>query len=381
MNIKYFDHAGTTPIKEEVVQEMFPYLTREFGNPSSLYSIGRKAKRAIEDARKKVANLIGANANEIYFTGCGSESDNTAIKGIAFLNKEKGNHIITSKIEHHAILDSCKFLEKQGFEITYLNVDKEGKINISELENSINKSTILISIMTANNEIGTIQPIEEISKIAKIHNITFHTDSVQAVGNIPIDVQKMGIDMLSMSAHKIYGPKGVGALYVKDGIEFEKFINGGHQEKNKRSGTENVAGIVGFGKACELARKNLDKYQEHLKNLRDYYIKQIQEKVQHTKLNGHPIDRLPGNANISFKGIEGETLLLKLDLQGICASSGSACNSGSNNPSHVLTAIGLEEEFAKGALRVTFGESNTKEDIDFLIDKIVETIEELGTNY
>ena len=312
--------------------------------------------------------------NEIYFTGCGSESDNMIIKGIAHYYQDKGKHIITSCIEHPAVLHTCQVLEKQGFEVSYIGVDEEGKIRLEELVNAIRKDTILISIMFANNEIGTIQPIEAIAEVAKKHGIIFHTDAVQACGNIPIDVQKMGIDALSLSGHKLYAPKGIGALYVKNGIEFERFMDGGHQERNKRAGTENVAGIVGLGKACELAEQNLRAHIEHLKNLREYFILQVQEKIPGAKLNGAREERLPGNANFSFQNIEGETLLFKLDEKGICASSGSACTSGSTTPSHVLTAIGLPSEFAKGTLRISFGEDNTKEDIDFLVAELVKIV-------
>ena len=377
MKIRYFDNSATTRVKEEVLQEMFPYFCEEYGNPSSMYSVGREAKRALEKARVRVAKLINCKPKEVYFTGCGSESDNTAIKGIAYRNRKKGNHIITSKIEHPAVLHTCQSLEKHGFEVTYLNVDKDGFINLSELENSIKPNTILISIMFANNEIGTIEPIREISKIAKKHNIIFHTDAVQACGNVDIDVRKLGIDMLSLSGHKLYAPKGVGALYVKEGIEFEKFMDGGHQEKDKRGGTENVAEIVGLGKAVELAKNNLEKHQEHLRTLRDYYIKNIEEKITDAKLNGPRENRLPGNANFSFPGINGEELLIHLDERGICASSGSACTTGSMDPSHVLVAIGLDKNMSKGALRTSFGEENTLEDVDFLVDSLVEILNKM----
>ena len=377
MNIRYFDNAATTKVKEEVAKEMFPYFFQEYGNPSSLYSIGRSAKRAMEEARGKVANLINCKPSEIYFTGCGSESDNTALKGIAYVKKNQGNHIITSKIEHPAILNTCETLEKQGFDVTYIGVNEEGIIDLEELNNAITDKTILISIMFANNEIGTIQPIEEISKIAKAHNIIFHTDAVQATGNIPIDVKKMGIDMLSMSGHKLYAPKGIGALYVKEGIEFERFMDGGHQERNKRSGTENVPGIVGLGKACEMADRNMEDHQKHLSELRDYYIKLVEEKIPYVKLNGSRKKRLPGNANFSYRFVDGEALLLNLDMKGICASSGSACTSGTSNPSHVVSAIGLSHDMAQGALRVSFGEENTKEDVDYLVDNLVEIVERL----
>lgn len=373
-NIIYLDHAATTGVKEEVLKEMLPFFSIEFGNPSSLYSIGRRAKRAIEQARERVARAINAKPKEIYFTGCGSESDNLAIKGIAYGLKSKGNHIITSKIEHHAVLNSCKTLEQEGFEVTYLNVDKDGLINLGELQNAITDKTILITIMTANNEIGTIEPIEEIGKIAKANNVYFHTDSVQAIGNLKIDVQKMNIDSLSMSAHKFYGPKGVGALYVNENVPFKKLQDGGHQEKNKRGGTENVAEIVGLGKAIELANKNLDEYNNKLLELREYYISEIEKKIPDVKLNGHRTKRLAGNANMSFKGIHGGDLLLKLDEQGICVSTGSACSSGSTEPSHVLTSIGLGAEYLQGSLRVTFGNENTKEDVDYLIKNLEEII-------
>lgn len=375
--IRYFDHAATTATKEEVVKEMLPYFTLNYGNASSIYSIGRKSKKAVEDARDKVANAIGANPKEIYFTACGSESDNLAIKGVAYANKEKGNHIITTKIEHPAVLNTCKTLEKQGFTVTYLNVDSEGLISLDELEKSITDKTILITIMFANNEIGTIQPIKEIGEIAKKHNIYFHTDAVQAIGNVRINVQELNIDLLSMSAHKFYGPKGMGALYVKSGIKFDKIQDGGHQERNKRAGTENVAGIVGLGKAIELAYENFDEYNKKLTELRDYYISRIEKEIPYVKLNGHRTKRLPGNANISFRFIEGESLLLNLDLKGICASSGSACTSGSLDPSHVLLAIGLPHEIAHGSLRTTFGDDNTKEDVDFLVETLIEVVQKL----
>lgn len=374
MNIKYFDNAATTKVSEDVLKEMIPYFSVQYGNPSSLYTIGRYNKRAIEKARRQVANLINCEANEIYFTGSGSESDNTALKGIAYANKEKGNHIITSKIEHPAILNSCKTLEKQGYKISYINVNKDGIIDLNELISEITNQTILISVMFANNEIGSIQPIEEISKITKKHNIIFHTDAVQACGNVPIDVKKMGIDMLSLSAHKINGPKGVGALYVKKGINFDSIINGGGQEKGKRSGTENVAGIVGLGKACEIAKKEMNNHMAKLKELRNYFIKQVEKDIPNAKLNGSRENRLPGNANFSFKNADSQELLFKLDSKGICVSSGSACSSGNSNPSHVLIAIGLPQELAQGTIRFTFGEDNTKEDIDYLLENLKEFV-------
>ena len=380
MDTYYFDNAATTKVKDEVLQEMIPFFKEKYGNPSAIYAIARETKHDIENAREKVANLIGAKKNEIYFTASGTEADNMAIKGIAYKNKSKGNHIITTKIEHHAILDSCKFLETQGFRITYLNVDKNGFINLEELRESITDKTMLISVMFANNEIGTIEPIEDIAQIAKERNIIFHTDAVQAVGNIKIDVKSMGIDMLSLSGHKIYGPKGIGALYVKDGIEFEKFINGGHQEKNKRAGTENTAGIIGLGKASELAKVGIDIHIQKLKELREYYLEQILKRISNIRINGALNARLPGNTNISFEGINGSDLLLELDNVGICASSGSACNSEELNPSHVLSAIGLDNKTAKSALRVTFGEFNTKEEVDYLIENLEESVRKLRNN-
>lgn len=378
--IKYFDHAATTPVKEEVLKEMLPYFSLEFGNASSIYGIGRQSKRAIENAREKVAIALGAKKNEIYFTGCGSESDNLAVKGGAYANRKNGNHIITTKIEHPAILNTCKSLEKEGFNVTYLNVDEKGFINLEELENAINNKTILISIMFANNEIGTIEPIQEIGLIAKKHNVLFHTDAVQAIGNIRINVNELNIDLLSLSAHKFYGPKGVGALYVRNGVEFNKLQDGGHQEKDKRAGTENVHGIVGLGKAIEIAYNNFDLYNKKLTKLRDYYIYKIEEKIEGAKLNGDKKNRLPGNSNFSFKGINAEELLFKLDEKGICVSSGSACSSGNSSPSHVLMAIGLPYELARGSLRVTFGESNTKEDVNYLVNNLVDIVERLRNN-
>lgn len=377
MDIKYFDNAATTKVAEEVLNEMIPYLKDEFGNPSSMYTIGRSAKRAIEEARSKVAKLINCEPKEIYFTSSGSESDNTAIKGIAYQNSYKGTHIITSRIEHPAVLNTCHTLEKQGFLVTYLDVDNEGFINLEQLLKSIRHDTILITIMFANNEIGTIQNVEEISKIAKMYNIVFHTDAVQACGNIAIDVKNMGIDMLSISGHKLHAPKGIGALYVKEGIRFTKFIDGGHQERDKRASTENVPGIVGLGKACELANKNINKHIEHLTKLRNYYISEVEKKIENIKLNGSKEKRLPGNVNFSFEKIDGQSLLLNLDEKGICASSGSACSTGSPEPSHVLKAIGLSNELAYGALRTSFGDDNTKEDIDFLVKNLKISIDRL----
>ena len=374
MKIRYFDHAATTPVRDEVIKEMLPYFGIEYGNASVMYSLGRNAKRAIKKAREQVAYALNADINEIYFTSCGSESDNLAIKGFAYENKNRGNHIITSKIEHHAVLDSCKSLEKEGFNVTYLDVDKNGIVDIQELMNSITPKTILISIMYANNEIGTIEPIEEIGKIAKQKNIIFHTDAVQAIGNAKIDVKKLNIDMLSLSGHKFYAPKGVGALYIRDGIKVRKLQDGGEQESNMRAGTENVAEIVGLGKAIELIYNEFDNYNLKLKELRDYFINSVKNKFDEIKINGDMNKRLSGNANISFKGINGSELLFKLDSFGICASAGSACSTSNPEPSNVLTAIGLEKEYLDGTLRFSFGKDNTKEDVGYLISKLVEII-------
>ena len=373
----YFDNAATTKLDEKVLEEMLPYMKEYYGNASSIYKLGRESKKAIEESREKIANILNCKPSEIYFTAGGSESDNTAIKGIAHFYKNKGNHIITSKIEHPAVLETCKELEKEGFEVTYLSVDENGLISLEELKDSIKANTILISIMFANNEIGTIQPIKEIGKIAKDNDIYFHTDAVQAVGSIKIDVQELNIDSLSLSGHKFYGPKGIGALYVKSGVNFKKYISGGHQEKNKRAGTENVPGIVGIGKALELAYASLEEHNKKIKKLRDYYEEKIIEKIPYIKLNGDREKRLPGNSNISFRFIEGEGLLLNLDIKGICASSGSACTSGSLDPSHVLLAIGLPHEIAHGSLRISIGKYNTKEEIDYLIENLVEIVNRL----
>lgn len=368
MNIKYFDHAATTAVAPEVLHEMIPYFSKNYGNASSMYEIARISKRAMNEARAKIAHAIGASPKEIYFTSCGSESDNLAIKGIAYANKEKGKHIITSKIEHNAVLNSCERLEEQGFEITYLNVDQNGFVNLEELKNAIREDTILITIMFANNEVGTIEPVEKIAEIAKNNNIIFHTDAVQAIGNVRIDVRKMGIDALSMSAHKFYGPKGIGALYVRDDVNFQRIQDGGHQERDKRAGTENVAEIVGMGKAIEMSYKNFDEHCNYRRDLRDYYIAKVEREIPNAKLNGDREKRLPGNANFSFEGLNGEKILFTLDLHGICASAGSACATGSLLPSHVLSAMGVPEIFASGTLRTTFGMENTKEDIDYLVE-------------
>lgn len=377
MKNRYFDHAATTPVSSSVLQEMMPYFNIQYGNASSLYSLGRQSKKAIEQARKRVADCLGAKPEEIYFTSCGSESDNLAIKGIAYANENKGKHIITSKIEHPAVLNTCRSLERQGFEVTYLNVNKNGFIDIEQLQNAIKPTTILISIMFANNEIGTIQPIQTIGQIAHSHQIIFHTDAVQAIGNIKIDVKKFNIDSLSLSGHKFYAPKGVGALYVKEGIPFQKIQDGGHQENDKRAGTENVAGIVGLGKAIEEIYQNFDWYNAKLTRMRDFFITEVQNNIPYAKLNGDRVKRLPGNANFSFPNINTKALFDALDKRGICTSAGSACSSGNPLPSHVLTAIGLPPYLTKGALRVTFGKDNTSEDVIYLLDSIKEIIPNL----
>lgn len=365
----YFDNSATTPIKSEVLNEMIPFLTTQYGNPSSLYSIGRKSKKAIENARKQVAEFINSDVKDIYFTAGGSESNNIALKAFAYANRGKGNHIITSKIEHSSILETCRYLQTQGFDVSYINVDEQGFIKLDELQQAIKLSTILISVMSANNEIGTIQPIEEIGQIAHNHNITFHTDAVQAIGNMQIDVRKMRIDLLSLSGHKIYAPKGIGAIYVKNGIKFDKIVNGGHQEKDKRAGTENVAGIVGLGKACEIANKNMEKHIKNLSQMRNYYIKRIQKEIPNKiRINGSIDKRLPGNANISFEDMKSSELIFKLDEMGICVSGGSACLSNSSLPSHVLSAINVPEKYLNSAIRTTFGDNNTFEEIDYFIN-------------
>lgn len=372
------DHAATTPTDNEVVKAMEPYFTQKYGNPNSIHSFGQEARKVVEEARKKIAHLIGANPSEIIFTGGGTESDNFAIKGIAWANQKKGNHIITSKIEHHAVLHSCQFLEKHGFKVTYLPVDKYGLIDPDDVKKAITDQTILVTIMHANNELGTIEPIKEIGKVVKGAGIYFHTDSVQTVGHIPIDVNDLGVDMLSMSGHKLYGPNGVGVLYLRKGTRIDSLIDGGSQEKNRRAGTENVAGIVGMGKAAELAEKRLVQGEEDkIIKLRDRLIKDIAEKMDHVHLNGHPTERLPGNVNFCFEFIEGESMLLNLDMEGVAASSGSACTSGSLEPSHVLLAIGLPPEIAHGSLRLTLGKDNTEEEVEYVIGILPKIIEKL----
>lgn len=377
MSTIYLDNAATTPVDKKVLEAMLPYYSDIFGNPSSLHSHGQEAKKAIEEAREKVAKALGADFDEIYFTSGGSESDNWALKGVAYALKEKGNHIITTEIEHHAVLHTCRYLEKEGFKVTYLPVDEYGLVKPEDLKKAITDKTILVSIMFANNEIGTIEPIEELVKIAHEKNVYFHTDAVQAVGNVPIDVKKLDVDLLSLSAHKIYGPKGVGALYIKKGVKIHSLIQGGTQERNRRAGTENVPGIVGLGEAIELITKNLDSHINKLKFLRDKLINGILEKIPYARLNGHPTKRLPGNVNVSFEFIDGESLILNLDMAGICASSGSACTSGSLEPSHVLLAIGLSRELARGSLRLTIGKDNTEEDIDKVLEVLPQIVKRL----
>lgn len=375
--IVYLDHAATTYVKPEVFEEMKPYFCEHFGNASSIYSLGRDSKKAVDEARERVAKALGAQPNEIYFTSSGSEADNWALKGIVAAHKLKGNHIITSSIEHPAVLNSCKYLEGEGFEVTYLTVDEDGMISLEELKKAIKDTTILISIMFANNEIGTIQPIKEIGAIAKEKGILFHTDAVQAIGNIPINVKDMNIDLLSLSAHKFYGPKGVGVLYIRKGVKISSFIHGGQQERGKRASTENIPGIIGLGKAIELATNNLDEYNKKLIRLREKTIEGLMAKIPYIRLNGHRHNRLPGNVNISFQYIEGESLLLMLDMMGVCGSSGSACSSGSLDPSHVLMAIGLPHEIAHGSLRLTFGDENTDEDVDYILEEIPKIVTRL----
>ncbi len=377
MNRIYMDNAATTPVAPEVLEAMLPYFTQVYGNASSIHQTGREALKAISNARRQVAAAIGAKPEEIYFTAGGSESDNWAIKGTAFAKKAKGNHIITSAVEHHAVLHTCEWLEKQGFEVTYLPVDKEGFISLDGLEKAITDKTILISIMAANNEIGTLQPVKEIGKIAKAHGITFHTDAVQAVGAIPVDVNAWQADMLSMSAHKFHGPKGIGALYVRKGVRLDVFMAGGAQERGLRAGTENLAGIMGMGKAISLAVEDLDAKAKRLSALRDRLIDGILSSIPYTRLNGPRENRLPGNVNVSIQYIEGESILLRLDLNGIAASSGSACTSGSLDPSHVLLAIGLPHEIAHGSLRLSLSGDNTQAEVDEVLKVLPGIVENL----
>lgn len=375
--IIYLDNAATTQVYPEVLEAMTPFFTEYYGNPSSIYTFAGKASEAVNKARSILAQGINARTDEIYFTGGGSESDNWALKATAEAYQDKGKHIITTKIEHHAILHTCEYLEKKGFEVTYLDVDEYGTVKLDELKKAIRPDTILISVMTANNEIGTIQPIAEIGAIAKEHGILFHTDAVQAFGHIPIDVETMHIDMLSASGHKLNGPKGIGLMYIRKGVKIRSFIHGGAQERQRRAGTHNVPGIVGFGKAAELAFADMDKRIDYETKLRDHLIERVLNEIPYARLNGERENRLPNNANFCFRFIEGESMLILLDQQKICASSGSACTSGSLDPSHVLLAIGLPHEIAHGSLRITLSEKTTKEEIDFTIDRLKEIIERL----
>jgi cysteine desulfurase len=373
----YLDHAATTPTDPEVVKTMSPYFTEVFGNPSSIHSFGQEAKAAIESARESIAGLIGANLEEIVFTSGGTEADNFALKGVAFANENKGNHIITTSIEHHAVIEPCKFLEKRGFKVTYLPVDKYGLVDLDDVERAIDDKTILISVMHANNEIGTIEPIAEIGRIAKERGIYFHTDAVQTLGHLPIDVDELNVDLLAMSGHKLYGPKGVGALYIRKGTRIISILHGGEQERRRRASTENVPGIVGFGKAIEIAEREMEEEIKRLTTLRDRLIKSILEKIDYSQLNGHPTQRLPNNVNVSIEFIEGESMLLNLDLAGIAASTGSACSSSSLEPSHVLLALGLTHELAHCSLRFTLGRQTTPEDIDYVLEVLPKVVSKL----
>lgn len=366
----YLDNAATTKTRPEVVEAMLPYFTEFYGNPSSIYSFSDEPKKAVANGREIIAKSIGAKTNELYFTGGGSESDNWALKATAEAYKSKGNHIITSKIEHHAILHTCEWLEKNGFEVTYIDVDENGVLKLDELKKAIRPTTILISVMFANNEIGTIQPIKEIGQIAKEHGILFHTDAVQAYGHVPINVDELNIDMMSASGHKINGPKGIGFLYIRTGVKIRSFIHGGAQERKRRAGTENVTGIVGFGKAAEIAAASMEERSKYESELRDYLMDRVMAEIPYARINGSRENRLPNNANFSFQFIEGESMLIMLDDKGICGSSGSACTSGSLDPSHVLLAIGLPHEIAHGSLRLTLSEETTKEDIDYTVDNL-----------
>ncbi len=377
MRTIYFDHSATTPIKPEVLEAMLPYYTQIYGNASSIHGFGQEAKRALEKARAEIASTLNAPADTFYFTGGGSEADNWAIKGVMYANAAKGKHMITTVIEHHAVLHTCEALEKEGYDVTYLPVDAEGLIDLKQLEESIRPDTVLMSIMFVNNEIGTLQPMAAIGEIAKRHGVILHTDAVQAYGNMPIDVQALNIDLLSISAHKIYGPKGVGGLYIKKGIRIKTLIEGGAQERKRRAGTENIPGIVGFAKAATLAHEHMETHISHLRHLREALIDGILSQIDHSRLNGHPEQRHPGNVSICFEFIEGEALLLSLNAKGIAGSSGSACTSGSLDPSHVLMAIGLPHELAHGSLRLSIGDANTQEDVDYTIEALKEIVHKL----
>jgi cysteine desulfurase len=364
----YLDNAATTPMDPEVLKAMLPFFSDAFGNPSSIHSFGQETRAFVEEARDKISTLIGARSEEIVFTGGGTEADNFAVKGVAFANEGKGDHIITTSIEHHAVMESCKFLERRGFRITYLPVGIDGLVDPQDVKKAITDRTILISIMHANNEVGTIEPLAEISKIAREEGIYFHTDAVQTVGQIPVNVDELGIDLLAMSAHKLYGPKGVGALYIRKGTKLIPFIHGGEQERRRRAGTENVPAIVGFGKAAEIAQREMDGVAKHLVYLRDKLIEGMSERIEHIHLNGHPTQRLPNNVNVSIEFVEGESILLNLDLEGIAASTGSACSSSNLEPSYVLLAMGLPQELAHGSLRFSLGRETTEEDIERVLE-------------
>ena len=373
----YMDNGATTRVTEPVFEAMKPYFCEIYGNPSSAHNFGYVSRHAIDAAREQVAKAINADVNEIYFTGCGTESDNWAVRGAAYENVKKGRHIITTAIEHHAILHTCAQLEKEGFEVTYLPVDEYGFVTPEQLDAAIRPDTTLVSIMTANNEIGTIEPIAELAAVCKKHGVLFHTDAVQAIGSVKIDVKAMQIDMLSMSGHKFHAPKGIGVLYIRKGVRLQQFMNGGAQERNRRAGTENLASIVGIGKAIELATANIDAHNEKLSAIRDHMIERILKEIPYTRLNGHPTTRLPGNVNVCFRFIEGESLLMLLDAKGIAGSSGSACTSGSLDPSHVLLAIGLPHEIAHGSLRLSLSEENTMEEADYVVGALVEIVSRL----
>ncbi len=373
----YMDYSATTPVKEEVLQEMLPYFTEKFGNPSSLYDLGLESKDAVTHAREQVAALIGAQPKEVFFTAGGTESDNWVVFGAADKLKEKGNHIITTKVEHHAMLHSCQFLEKHGYEVTYLDINEDGMVTPEMLEAAITDKTILISIMMVNNEIGTVMPIKELAAVAKAHKILFHTDAVQALGNVPIDVKDMGIDLMSVSSHKIYGPKGTGALYIRRGVQLSNFVHGGAQESKKRAGTENLVGIVGFGKAAEVAKRDFDKHVEHCSTLRNHLVERVLAEIPNTFVNGTMEHRHPGNASITFEYIEGEAILLFLNQAGISVSTGSACSSTSLEPSHVLTALGVPVEKIHGTVRFTIGDFTTMEDVDYVVDTLKSVVTRL----
>jgi cysteine desulfurase len=373
----YLDHNATTPVHPEVLKAMLPYYKDKFGNASSIHDFGREVKVALEDSREKVAKLIHASPNEIYFTSGGTESDNLAIKGTAFANRKKGKHIITSKIEHHAILESCKFLEKEGFEVKYLPVDKYGFIDPDDLKKAIRKDTILVSLMYANNEVGTKEPLEELCKITKENGVYFHTDAVQAMGKIPVDVQKLNVDMLSISAHKIYGPKGVGAIYIRKGTRITPWSHGGSHERSRRAGTENVPGIVGLAKAVEVAHKDMEEQSRYLRNLSEAFYKKLTQAIPNVFLNGDLERRIPNTLNLSFKAVEGESIILSLDLKGVAVSTGSACASGALEPSHVLYAMGIAPEIAQAAIRFSFGRENTMEDVEYVVELLPEIVSRL----